>query len=79
MSARHEELTELLTVAARLAEIAARHQLTIASQLLDMVQLEVTMAMFGYSEVDNAVAPTDAEKPGKGRTTGSGSARPRRR
>lgn len=53
MQARVEEINELLSTVAKLSEVASRNQLTFVTHLLDMVQLELTMVMFGHSEVED--------------------------
>lgn len=64
MSARDEEINELLSMAAKLTEVASRNQLAFARQLLDMLQLELTMIMFGYSDGDDeTVAKVKPAKP----------------
>lgn len=61
MHAREEEVNELLSMAAKLSEVASRNRLTLARHLLDMLQLELIMVMFGYSDVaDSAEAPVTA-------------------
>lgn len=63
MQARVEEINELLSTVAKLSEVASRNQLTFVTHLLDMIQLELTMVMFGYSDVEDA--PEAETKPGK--------------
>lgn len=81
MPARVEEINELLSSVAKLSEVASRNQLTFAAHLLDMLQLELTMVMFGRSEVDDeaTLAETKPDKPtNRSRTAKGGSARLRR-
>lgn len=63
MPGRNEEINELLSTVSKLNEMAARNQLTLVTQLLDMLQLELTMIMFGYSDVDDSSADDSSAKP----------------
>jgi len=63
MSGRDEEINELLSTVSKLNEVAARNQLRFATQLLDMLQLELTMVMFGYSDRDDCPAEESSGKP----------------
>lgn len=50
MTARNDDLGELLAAAARMAEIACRHELTVVTHLLDLMQLELIASLYGYSD-----------------------------
>ncbi len=63
MPGRDEEINELLSTVSKLSEVAARNHLPLASHLLDMLQLELTMVMFGYSDTDDNLAEESAAKP----------------
>lgn len=63
MPGRDEEINELLSTVSKLSEVAARNQLSFATHLLDMLQLELTMVMFGYSDMDDCPAEDSAGKP----------------
>lgn len=63
MRARGEEVNELLSTVAKLREVASRNQLAFVTHLFDMVQLELTKVMFGYSDVEDD--PAAEAKPGK--------------
>ena len=80
MSARDEEINELLSTVGRLSEMAARNRLRFATHLLDMLQLELTMVMFGYSDVDDdrGADPKSAKPAEKANPARRRSARARR-
>lgn len=63
MRARDEEVNELLSTVAKLSEVASRNRLTFVTHLLDMVQLELTMVMFGYSDGEEDAAEAKGGKP----------------
>lgn len=63
MPGRDEEINDLLSTVAKLSEVAARNQLTLSTQLLDMLQLELTMVMFGYSDVGDGPADDSPGRP----------------
>jgi hypothetical protein len=64
MPARGEEINDLLSTVAKLSEVASRNRLTLATHLLDMLQLELTMIMFGYSD-NTGDDPAEEVKSGK--------------
>lgn len=64
MRARVEEINELLSTVAKLSEVSSRNQLPFVTHLLDMIQLELTMVMFGYSDaMDDPAGETKIDKP----------------
>jgi len=63
MPGRDEEINELLSTVSKLSEVAARNHLSFATHLLDMLQLELTMVMFGYSDAGDGEANDPPGKP----------------
>lgn len=60
-----EEINDLLATASKLAETASRRGLTVASHLLGMLQLELTMVIYGYSDPDDPAASEKSPAPPK--------------
>lgn len=58
---RNGDLSELLAASARMAGIAARHELNVLSHLLNLVELEVIRAL--YADSEDSMPPADVKPP----------------